>query len=70
LKYRLLPQYGHRPSVTAIANAWIKYQAMFSSVYDALLKQETRASKGKRTSKQSRLETEFAFALPSTAPSA
>jgi hypothetical protein len=62
LKYRLLPEYGTRPSITAIANAWSKYQAMFSSVYDALLKQQTPSRKRTRTSKQAKVDTEFAFA--------
>lgn len=63
-KYRLLPQQGIRPSITAIANAWTRYQSLFSSVYEALLKQ--RSGKRKVSTRQARTETQFAFAYTFT----
>jgi hypothetical protein len=56
-RYRLIPQEGQRPSIHAIVNAWGKYQAMFSSVYDAV----KRGPLEGRTKKRSFEETDFAF---------
>jgi hypothetical protein len=58
-KYRLIPELGLRPKITAIAKAWTRYQELFSSVYDSIQKTNGRRS---RTSKQAKLETEFAYA--------
>ena len=59
-RYRLLPQQGERPSVTAISRAWIQYQTLFSSVYDSI--KHGARKRTSRTSKQSVEQTEFAFA--------
>jgi hypothetical protein len=57
-KYRLLPQAGERPTLTAIARAWTQYQVLFSSVFDAI----TRGAKKRgRTGKQTLAQTQFAF---------
>jgi hypothetical protein len=56
-KYRLLPQQGTRPAITAIANAWSGYQALFSAVYDALLNGPKA-----RTSKRVEGQTQLGFA--------
>src|SRR5258708_22949719 len=57
-RYRLLPEPGSRPTVTAIAKAWTQYQALFSSVYDAIISGPKQRS---RTTKQVLAQTQFAF---------
>jgi hypothetical protein len=57
-RYRLLPPKTRRSTIGAIGNAWVKYQMLFSSIYDAVKQQGP--VKG-RTSKQVSSETDFGF---------
>jgi len=56
-RYRLIPLEGQRASLNAIVNAWGKYQALFSSVYDAVKRGRLEG----RIKRRSLEETEFAF---------
>lgn len=58
-RYRLVPAQGHR-SIGAIAKAWIQYQALFSSVFDAI-KNGPRRRSSKRGMAESQLDFGYTF---------
>ena len=57
-RYRLLPQHGDRPSISAITDAWKGFQTFFASVYAAVAKNNGST---RRSAKAARAEVEFAF---------
>ncbi|SPF43699.1 hypothetical protein SBA4_3090018 [Candidatus Sulfopaludibacter sp. SbA4] len=57
-RYKLLPEHGQRPSISAIADAWGSYQDYFSSIYATVA---TRNSTKKKTARAARQESQFGF---------
>jgi hypothetical protein len=60
-RYRLLPEPGQRPAMAGIAKAWMTYQELFSSVYEALVRGRRKRGIGKQVLAQTQLGFEYTF---------